>query len=108
MRLTKQRKLILQTVRESRNHPTATEVYDQVRISMPTISLGTVYRNLDILSRQGHIRMIDTCGDQKRFDARTRDHLHVICSRCGQVRDVNGDFDLCLERLEDIDSEFTI
>lgn len=108
MRLTKQRKLILDRLRESKSHPTATEVFDEVRMELPNISLGTVYRNLDVLSRQGYIRKIETCGDQKRFDAVTWDHLHVICSRCGKVRDVEGEFDLDVDKLAGIDSDFTI
>lgn len=108
MRLTKQRKLILDRLRDSKSHPTATEVFDEVRAELPNISLGTVYRNLDILSKQGFIRKIETCGDQKRFDAVTGNHLHVICSRCGKVQDVEGEFDLDVDKLADIDSDFTI
>ncbi len=108
MRLTKQRKLILERLRNSKSHPTATEIFDKVRAELPNISLGTVYRNLDILSKQGFVKKIETCGDQKRFDAVTRDHLHVICSRCGKVRDVEGEFDLDVDKLAGIDSDFTI
>lgn len=108
MRLTKQRKLILERLRNSKSHPTATEIFDKVRAELPNISLGTVYRNLDILSKQGFVKKIETCGDQKRFDAVTRDHLHVICSRCGKVRDVDGELDLDVNKLAGIDSDFTI
>ena len=108
MRLTKQRQLILDKLRQTRSHPTAIEIYDQVRKLMPHISLGTVYRNLDILSRQGRIRKIETCGDQKRFDGIPEDHLHVICSCCGRVQDVDSELDINIDKLFNIDSEFTI
>ncbi|MFO7728027.1 MAG: transcriptional repressor [Desulfonatronovibrio sp.] len=108
MRLTRQRKIILEKLRQTQSHPTAVEVYDEVRKCLPNISLGTVYRNLDVLSKTGTIRKIETCGDQKRFDGTPEDHLHIICSRCGKVRDVLSDFKIDIERLADIDSDFTI
>ncbi|MCF8111584.1 MAG: transcriptional repressor [Desulfobacteraceae bacterium] len=87
MRHTKQRKLILECLRMTTSHPTAVEVYDQVRNKMPNISLGTVYRNLDYLCSHGLARKIDTCGERKRFDATVEDHVHIICTVCGKVRD---------------------
>ncbi|WP_028573839.1 Fur family transcriptional regulator [Desulfonatronovibrio hydrogenovorans] len=108
MRLTKQRKIILEKLKQTKSHPTAIEIYDRVRMDMPAISLGTVYRNLDILCRQGHIKKIDTCGDQKRFDGTPEDHLHVICSGCGRVRDIEAGLTIDPEQLTEIDSEFTI
>lgn len=108
MRLTKQRQLILDRLRQTRSHPTAIEIYDEVRKDIPNISLGTVYRNLDILSKQGSIRKIETCGDQKRFDGTPEDHLHIICSSCGRVQDVESEFDINIDNFINIDSEFTI
>lgn len=108
MRLTRQRQLILDILRKPGFHPTAVEVFDEVRKQLPTISLGTVYRNLEILCRQGRIRKIETCGDQKRFDATPGNHLHVICSCCGRVQDVENEPDLDVSRLKDIETEFTI
>jgi Fe2+ or Zn2+ uptake regulation protein len=108
MRLTRQRQVILQKLKQTRSHPTAVEIYDEVRKHLPSISLGTVYRNLDILARQGKIRTIDTCGDQKRFDGTSEDHLHVICSCCGRVQDVESEFEFDIDKLDKIKSEFTI
>ncbi len=108
MRLTKQRQVILEQLRMTKSHPTAIEVYDRVREIIPNISLGTVYRNLDVLCRQGTISRIDTCGDQKRFDGTPEDHLHLICSGCGRVQDVESELDINVDNLMNIDSEFTI
>ena len=87
-RMTRQRKIILEELRNLHSHPTADEVYDTVRKRMPRISLGTVYRNLEILSRWGLARRLDLAGNRRRFDGSTEDHYHVRCVRCGGVEDV--------------------
>ena len=69
-------------------HPTADEVYEAVRKRLPKVSLGTVYRNLDILSKEGYIRKIDQAYPQMRFDSNTEDHYHVVCMVCGRVDDI--------------------
>jgi len=108
MRLTKQRQLILNKLQETGLHPTAIEIYDEVRKQMPTISLGTIYRNLEILCSQGSIRKIETCGDQKRFDATSENHLHIICSSCGRIQDVENQPEIDVSKLTDIDTDFSI
>jgi Fur family ferric uptake transcriptional regulator len=87
-RMTRQRKIILEELRNLHSHPTADEVYDTVRKRMPRISLGTVYRNLEILSQWGLARRLDLAGNRRRFDGSTEDHYHVRCVRCGEVEDV--------------------
>ena len=86
-RITHQRQVILDEVRKVNIHPTADEVYELVRKRLPRISLGTVYRNLEILSAQGLIRRIGPPSQQMRFDGVTRDHYHVRCVSCGRVED---------------------
>ncbi len=88
IRMTRQRKIILEELRNLRSHPTADEVYDTVRKRMPRISLGTVYRNLEILSQWGLAQKLDLAGTRRRFDGSTEDHYHVRCVRCGEVEDV--------------------
>lgn len=87
-RMTRQRKIILEELRNLHSHPTADEVYDTVRKRMPRISLGTVYRNLEILSQSGLAQRLDLAGNRRRFDGSTEDHYHVRCVRCGAVEDV--------------------
>ncbi|MDF1535285.1 MAG: transcriptional repressor [bacterium] len=86
-RMTRQRDMILEEVRKVRTHPTADDVYEMVRRRLPRISLGTVYRNLDRLSREGLILKIEGEG-QRRYDGDTGDHLHLRCARCGCVGDL--------------------
>lgn len=91
MRRTEQRSAILTEIRNRKDHPTAYDLYHVIKESLPNISLGTVYRNLEFLSREGIIRKIDYGDDQKRFDADTSDHPHFRCAGCGRVEDVPAD-----------------
>jgi Fur family ferric uptake transcriptional regulator len=86
--MTKQRKVILDELRHSHNHPTADQLFEKVRRRLPRISLGTVYRNLDILSEMGLIRKIETAGAQKRFDGDLESHFHMRCAACGTIHDL--------------------
>jgi len=86
VRMTPQRRVILEELQKVETHPTADEIYEMARRRLPRISLGTVYRNLEILARCGLVRQLDT-GPQKRFDGTVREHYHIRCVRCGAVVD---------------------
>ncbi len=88
MRMTSQRSIILQVLRSAHTHPTADELYEVVRAKLPHISLGTVYRNLEIMAAAGIIRKLETAGTQKRFDGIVENHYHVRCVRCGRIDDL--------------------
>lgn len=88
LRMTRQRQVILQELRRVKTHPSADEIYEMVRRLLPRISLGTVYRNLEILSELGEIQKIEICGKLKRFDGNTRDHYHLRCLNCHRIDDV--------------------
>jgi Fur family ferric uptake transcriptional regulator len=87
MRNTKQRRIILEELQGLDSHPGADELYALVRKRIPRISLGTVYRNLEMLSREGMIRRLELGGSVKRFDGDTREHQHLRCRKCGRVDD---------------------
>jgi Fur family transcriptional regulator, ferric uptake regulator len=63
-------------------------LYEIVRRRLPKISLGTVYRNLDLLARTGVIQKLDFGGGEARFDGNVQRHDHLRCVRCGRVDDV--------------------
>ncbi len=84
---TKQRQLILEAVRATNSHPTADELFQMIRRKLPTISLATVYRNLNFLSEIGEIRKLAMPGMPDRFDWRMDPHDHMVCDTCGQVVD---------------------
>jgi Fur family ferric uptake transcriptional regulator len=86
-RMTRQRQVILEELRKVSSHPTADEVYDMVRRRLPRVSLGTVYRNLEMLSERGMIQRLELGGTRRRFDGNAREHYHVRCISCGRLED---------------------
>jgi Fur family ferric uptake transcriptional regulator len=87
-RITQQREVILEELKNTHSHPTADELYAVVRKRLPKVSLGTVYRNLERMAESGEIRKIEGCGGQKRFDGDTKVHYHARCLACGRIDDV--------------------
>ncbi len=86
-RSTNQRHVILEVIKESRSHPTANEIYETVRKRLPNISLGTIYRNIEILYENGLIEKIGPITNQMRYDGITENHYHIRCIRCGKIVD---------------------
>jgi Fe2+ or Zn2+ uptake regulation protein len=86
--MSRQRAMILDALRATRSHPTAQDLYDAVRPSVPRLTLATVYRNLHVLQELGLARRIEVDGQSSRFDADIREHAHAYCLRCGKVHDV--------------------
>ncbi|MCD4670512.1 MAG: transcriptional repressor [Actinomycetia bacterium] len=86
--MTKQRKVILEEIKKSKAHPAADEIYDLVKKKIPGISLGTVYRNLDILSGEGLVRKLELAHTQRRYDGNMKNHYHVLCTKCGRIDDL--------------------
>lgn len=84
---TKQRELILDAVMQSTTHPTADELFQTIRPKLPTISLATVYRNLNLLAKDGRIRKISMPDMPDRFDWRMTVHDHLLCTKCHRVFD---------------------
>lgn len=87
LKRSRQRECIKEFLKSRHDHPTADMIYTHVREEFPQISLGTVYRNLALLSEIGEIRKI-SCNGPDRFDANITSHYHFTCSRCGNVEDV--------------------
>ncbi len=85
--MTKQRRVVLDAVRGNPFHPTADEVYADVRKVLPKISLATVYRNLEILAEDGLIRRLEPEHPPMRFDGDISEHYHITCTRCGKIED---------------------
>lgn len=85
-RETRQRKLVLGSVRSRRDHPTAEQIYEDVHLMDEHISRGTVYRNLNLLSESGEIYHVKVPGAD-RYDLTVNPHYHLICVKCGNVCD---------------------
>lgn len=88
MNNTKQRRLIYETVQNSYAHPTADEVFRLVREQLPNISLGTVYRNLGVLTEAGQLRKIAVPGQPDHYDRMGQWHDHMVCEHCGRMFDI--------------------
>lgn len=88
-RNTLQRKLVLETVRNMTNHPDAEMVYDEVSKINPMVSKATVYRNLKLLAKQGHILHIPIPDGADCFDFNCCPHYHIKCRKCSRVFDVD-------------------
>ena len=86
---TKQREAILEFIRNSKSHPTADQIYDEVRKDLPNISKGTVYRNLQVLEKDGAISVLNINGTQSRYEVKQKSHYHFRCEKCGQVSDID-------------------
>lgn len=88
MKYSRQRELVLRTLRENLVHPTADYIYNLLRTEMPNISLGTVYRNLSQLAESGEIVKIPGLDGAVHFDHNTHKHFHFICIKCNKVYDI--------------------
>ena len=84
---------MLDVLKASHEHPNAEEVYLAVKQQLPDISLGTVYRNLNLLEEMGQIIRIQTGIGGDRFDAVTRMHPRLLCTGCGGVSDLDCQID---------------
>lgn len=99
LKYSRQRESIKACLMDRHDHPTADAIYASIREDFPNVSLGTVYRNLNLLVELGEIQKL-TCGDGKdHFDADISPHYHFVCRNCGAV------LDLPLEPFADMDQQ---
>ncbi len=91
-RFSKQRKRIYDMIVENAVHPSADVIYDKLHKEYPELSLGTVYRNLNVLSEMGEIKRIESGLKSERYDGRTDDHYHMVCEECGRLFDVVAEY----------------
>ena len=88
LKYSRQRESIKACLMSRKDHPTADALYTSIREQFPNISLGTVYRNLNLLVELGEIRKL-SCGDgTDHFDYDTAPHYHYVCRQCGRVMDI--------------------
>ena len=101
-RNTIQRDLVKQAVYDLRGHVTADELHEFLKSKHPSMSKGTVYRNLDILVDEGKVRKVEVPSGPNRYDFTLENHYHVQCIKCGDVSDVDMD-EVCglIEKIHD-------
>jgi Fur family peroxide stress response transcriptional regulator len=86
---TPQRIAICRFVLNSRDHPSAQRIYEEVRKVHPTVSLATVYKTLQILTEHRLIQELDFPKGQARFDSYVEPHINLVCLRCGKIQDLD-------------------
>lgn len=100
LKKSRQRDAIIAFLMTRKDHPTADIIYENVRKEIPNISLGTVYRNLALLTERGEILKLSFDSASDRYDATTTPHYHFRCRTCGSVCDleIEEDFNEILDR----------
>ncbi len=88
LKFSRQREAVKTYLHGRTDHPTAEQIYTDLRRDNPRLSLGTVYRNLTLLSEMGEIRKISTLTGPDHFDADTTMHYHFCCKSCGRMSDI--------------------
>ena len=94
-RYSRQRELIYAALKGTDQHPTAEMIYQWLKPENPNLSLGTVYRNLNLLADEGAIARM--AFPVERYDAETRPHPHFCCQACGSVYDLSLPYDKALD-----------
>ena len=108
MTYSRQREIILETLKQNVVHPTAEYLYDILKKTHPKISLATLYRNLNQLAQNGIIKKIDGLETSSHFDHNTFEHYHFICSECKRVFDIPADVAPGLTQKAEEFTDFTI
>ncbi|HCP15181.1 MAG TPA: transcriptional repressor [Peptococcaceae bacterium] len=97
--MTRQKKIILDVLKAVNTHPTAEWIYQEAKQQIPGLSLGTVYRNLNLLRDNGEIMELNYGSSQSHFDGNAANHYHFQCRNCGEV------FDLELPLIKNIETK---
>ena len=87
LKATHQRILIYQAAMKMDFHPTAENIYDTIKVQSPSISLGTVYKTLEVFVGKGLLAKVFTTEGQMRYDPRTDSHGHIYCANTNEILD---------------------
>lgn len=82
------REQILAYLKGTKEHPSAEMAFNDLRQSIPKLSLKTVYNNIHLFERRGQVICVANVNGVERYDANTEDHVHFVCKKCGAVIDV--------------------
>ncbi len=92
-KMTPQRRAILEVLTEGIHHPTAEQIYEQVKEHLPDISLATIYNTLHELTELQELRELDLGHGVRHYDISPEDHAHQVCLICGRIEDIPADFE---------------
>ena len=102
------RERILELLQDTDSHPSASWVFDRLRTEFPRVAVGTVYRNLNILTSEGLLQNINFNESVDRYDANLSKHYHFICEKCESIFDLDIPFERSLEELVREKTEFQV
>jgi Fur family peroxide stress response transcriptional regulator len=92
LKATGPRVMLLTALEQDHSHPTAEQLYENLRLDHPSLSLSTVYQTLDAFLRTGLCRRVSDTGDCLRVDGTPQNHDHAICRICGTIFDIDRQF----------------
>lgn len=96
MRYSKQREAVYDVLYGTTTHPDVSWIFREVKKVIPSISLATVYRNLNELEALGKIKKVSVEGYSERYDANVSNHAHIVCESCGKITDADmADVTVC-------------
>lgn len=81
------RQAIYEMLMSRKDHPSAKEIYDDLKGDYPDLSLGTVYRNLALFKEEGTVNAVCSINGEERLDGNTKPHTHLVCTKCGSITD---------------------
>ncbi len=91
LKVTQQRLVIFQSLIKSKDHPTAELIYENIKKVNPSISLGTIYKTLEVFVDRALIKRVNTSEGNMRYDARMDSHNHIFCSNTNEIVDFKDD-----------------
>ncbi len=92
LKITPQRLGIFRILEGNSTHPSAEDVFKEIRESYPTISFTTVYKTLEIMEKMGEILKVTIDEQRKHYDPDTNVHHHIICSKCNKISDIKKEY----------------
>ena len=107
-KLTPQRIAILKFLEGNTSHPTAEDIYTEIKKKYPTVSFATVYNTVQALRDRGELLEITIDPQRKHFDPNPSAHHHIMCTGCGRIGDVFTDYSKALALPKEVTSEFSV
>ena len=89
LKVTPQRMDILKYLDKHRTHPTADDIYQELKKDSPSLSKTTVYNSLEILAKHKIVQVLTISGTEMRYDFKAEMHHHFLCDTCGRIIDIN-------------------
>jgi Fur family peroxide stress response transcriptional regulator len=90
-KVTPQRLAVCEIILSSKDHPTADQVYQEVKKKYPTMSLATVYQTVHVLTQIGMLQELGFSDRISRYEPNTSPHINIICKKCGKIQDYEAD-----------------